>query len=882
MSTSISSGPKRQLHLRQPRSRIDPQESNDRRDASAPHPGREHSLTREARCNRPGAAHTAPWTLPNAPVKVPVAPLYRRTGSATSYGLITGSAATRLIAVPGEPVSAAGPLLAMVFLGLVALDANYTRQGGINQNSAAAAAHAKLKAAQDSLAAMAHLPDQLRQQKQQELGEDMASWLHEHPALQRQVMTACDTLVDIDSHARAAAANTAKVQIHHADLACWRAAMGLRLDRLRKRLDRRQAEPTDAVGRWKPASLRRHQTKRLQHRIGELEDRIRMYDTLGQEALEAVYVNLSATQAKQVRDVYLYGVAAATAGPAQVVSAVNTFGQIAGTAAAPAEIMMSAMGLGLIASGLSIFTNYLDGWKDAPRELKRASNAKRLTQLQMSALADAQSRAAAAAVPADRVARIERKATDKALGALMHNRISRHQELHRLTNQAWIRRIKGWAGAGLGIFNTLSTAATIGVVAAAVAVGIVTMGHIAIPLTVISIGLTVCYIGTLVNMILFQRKRKDAMRVDEAVARLFMANRSREELMEVMARRQPSFKINADGMSALQLSDRVRKALQKRLAQIRQKPALLQSNPYLGALIMADRWQLQLTTTAPDVANAKLTELPRRLGVPEVQIMRIRAMIRTGQPTDQITAVVQKALLSSIGLELKIHDTRHPDVKAGSAASKSTLDRSTEDLRITRPWEAIDDSPSRPDNMNVGEARKPGSNPLARPDSMNSPHEPLRARDIQEWLGPLAHAAAPTRTASTRHTIQTQAWSLVWTTIKEDSRPGRGRPGGRWRRANEVLAQWDKDQIHQAERQQRIRQRLKERIEETIRLQSLPAIKVTDKFLDRILSAASRQAEALGRSLPADTGPDASALTPAVRQHYSDVGQLARQLTTEP
>ncbi|WP_302174076.1 hypothetical protein [uncultured Hydrogenophaga sp.] len=801
--------------------------------------------------------------LPNAPVKVAAAPLYRRTGAATSYGLIAGSAATRLISLPGESLSAAGPLLAMVFLGLVALDANYTRQGGINQNRAAADAHAKLKAAQESLAAMTDLPEQLRQQKQQELAEDMSKWLHEHPALRRQVMTACDTLVDIDNHARTAAANTAKVQIHQADLASWRAAMEQRLERLRKRLGR-------------------HQTKRLQRRIGELEDRIRMYDTLGPEALKAVYVNLSATQAKQVRDVYLYSVAAATAGPAQVISAVNTFGQIAGTVAAPAEAMMSAMGLGLIASGVSVFSNYIDGWKDAPRELKRASHAKHLTQLQMSALADAQSRAASVAATADGPAGMERKATEKALGAMMRNRVRRHQEFHRLTNQAWIRRIKGWIGAPLGILNGLSTLASIGVAAAAVTAGILTMGYIAIPLAVAGIGLTVFFVASVSNMILFQRKQKDAMRVDEAVARLFMANHSRESLMKVMASQKPSFKIDTDRMNALQLSDRVRKALQKRLEQIRQKPALLQSNPYLGALVMADQWLKQLTMAAPEAADATLTELPRRLGVPEVQIMRIRAMIRTGQPTEQVTAAAQKALLASIELELKIHDTLHPDTEKDSATPVITTDRSTLDNRPLRAWEAIDDSPTRPGSLDSWEARAASSSPSNRPVSSISTHKPLQARDIQKWLGPLTYAAVPARTTSAIHTIESQAWSLVWTTIKEDSRPGRSRPGGRWRRANEVLAQWDKDQIHQAKRQQRIRQQLKERIEETIRLQSLPAIEVTDKFLDRILSAASLQAEAIGRSLPVDTGPDASALTPAVRQHYSDVGQLARQLTTGP
>lgn len=651
----------------------------------------ERQLVREARRCEPVSERKGAWTLPNAPVKVAADPLYRRTGSATSYGLITAAAASRLIAVPGQEVGAAGPLLSLVFIGLVALDANYTRQGGINQNRAAADAHAKLASAQASLAALAQLPEELRQLKQQELSEDMAVWLQDNPALQRQVLTACDTLVDIDTHARAAAASTAKVLVRQSDLASWRAEMGQQLVRLRGRLERRQAQPGSPAAHWPPTTLRRRRTERLQHKVGQLEERIRLYDTLGKEALETVYVNLSATQAKQVRDVYLYGVAASTGGPAQVISAVNLFGQMGGTVAVPAEAMLSAAGLGVVASGVSIFTNYLDGWKDAPRELKRASNAKRLTQLQMSALADAQSRSSLTRQSADEAAALEHGATDRALAALMRNRVGRYQELHRLTNQAWIRRI------------------------------------------------------------------------------------------------------------------------------------------------------------------------------PEAQIMRIRALARTGQSMEQITTLARKALLASVGLDLKIHDTRHPDTATNSPGPQ-------------RPWEAIDDTPSQP----LAAARTTGARAPDQDTPTGEPPQDIQPADLKQWLEPLSRTTKPVGRSATRNSIETQAWSLVWTTVKEDSRPGLRRPGGRWRRSSEVLAQWDQEPTRRLERQQRIRQRLKERIEQTVREQSLPTIKVTDSFLDRVLSAASRQADAFDQALPVDIVLEAAPLTPALRQHYRDVGQLARQLTMTP
>lgn len=842
----------------------------------------ERALTGEARRAGPQRTEAAAWTLPNAPVKVATAPLYRRATSALSYGLMAGSAAARMVTLPGEPVSAAGPLLSMVFLGLLALDANYTRQGGINQNNAAAAAHAKLKEAQAALSAMEKLPQQLRQLKQQELSEDMAVWLQEQPELQRQVLAACDTLVDIDTHARAAAANTSKVQIHHADLASWRTAMGVRLEKLRKRLEQREAEHGTALGQLKTASMRRRQATRLQREIDQLEDRIRMYDALGPEALQTVFVNLSATQAKQVRDVYLYAASAAMAGPAQVISAVGTLGQLAGTLVLPAEVLLTGLGLGVVTSGLSIISNKLDNDDDAPRELKRATNAKRLTQLQITALADAQSRLNTAPAPADDTdgtQSMERKATQRALGALMRNRIGRYKELHRMTNQAWIRRIKGGLGKGLHVLNGLSGVATFAVVASLGVAGAATMGYIAIPLGIIGIGMAVFYLGSVANNILYQRKRKDAMRVDETLARVFMTGHSHASLMKFMAGGESSLTIDASRIDALQPSPRVRKTALKRLEQIRQKPDLMRSNGFLGAMVMAEQWLQQLTSAEPDASTPALQELPRRLGIPEVQILRIRAMVRTGQPMEQIRPLVQKALLSSVGLELKVHDTQLPGAAPVTAPGPQAGPVPQEAAKL-QPWEDIDDSPTWAGAQHPEPAPGPVS---AAPDRSTSGSETLNPpspRELQQWLGTLTDTAKPSNASSTRQFIEGQAWSLVWSTVREDSRPGRSRPGGRWRKSSEVLARWEKQPPRREEHQQRIRPQLKARIEELIRQQSLPEIAVTDRLLNRVLEAAARQAEAFGKALPADAGPDAAGLDASVRQHYSDVGKLARRLIT--
>lgn len=842
----------------------------------------EDGLIREARRLGRETTEAGTWSLPNAPTKVASAPLYRRTATAISYGLMAGSAGARMVALPGEPVSAAGPLLSMVFMGLLALDANYTRQGGISQNNAAAAAHSKLKEAQAALAAMDQLPEQLRQRKQQELAEDMAVWLQDQPELQRQVLAACDTLVDIDTHARAAAANTSKVQIHHKDLASWRTAMGVRLNKLKQRRDQRHAEHRGALAHLKTASMRQRQAARLERKIGKLEDRIRMYDALGPEALQTVFVNLSATQAKQVRDVHLYGAAVAMAGPAQVISAVGTFGQLAGTLVMPAEVVLTGLGLGVITSGLSIISNQLDNHDDAPRELARATNAKRVTRLQITALADAQSRLARARPPsddADGAQDIERKATQRALGALMRNRIRRYQEIHRMTNQAWIRLIKGGLGKVLNVLNGLSGVASMALVATLGVAGAATMGWVAIPLGIIGIGMIVFYLGSVANNILYQRKRKDAMQVDETLARLFMTGQSQRSLMKFMAGEESPLTIDASRIDALQLSPRVRKTALKRLDRIRQKPDLMRSNGYLGAMIMAEQWLQQLTMAEPDASSRWLAALPRQLGVPEVQILRIRAMIRAGQPMDRIRPLVQKALLSSVGLELKIHDTQHPDAAsspvAGSQASPPP--RSAAELPS---WEAIDDSPTRAGGRHPDPAPEPVTASPGRPTPDGSPHKPPQPHELQRWLGTLADIPGlNTTTPTTRRTIESQAWSLVWSTVREDSRAGRNRPGGRWRRSSELLAHWEKQPARRDEHRQRIRPQLKARIEEAIRQQSLPAIEVTDRFLNRVLEAASRQAETMGKALSDDPEMNAPALT-SLRQHYSDVGKLAWRLMT--
>lgn len=866
--------------------------------------GPDTRLTLESRRCPPAGPMRSTWVLPNAAPKKPPKALYTRTGAALSYGAMTGGALARTIGMPaGTEVAAAGPFLSLVFLGLVALDAHYTRRDGVMQNSSMRNAQDKLKAAQAALDALRHVPAALREHKERELADDMATWLHDNPALQQQVLTACDTLVDIDTHARAAAANTAKVQIHQSDLAGWRDDMGRQLDRLRNRLD-------------SPKTRLPGSKKRLQRRITQLEERTRMYDTLGPEALKTVFVNLGATQAKQVRDVYIYAAVASTAGPAQIVSAVNTLGQAAGTVSVPVEGLLAAGGLGMFASVLSIFSNYLDGMRDAPRELKRASEAKQLTLRQVSALAETQARMGATLDPAEQLADSrpdsrpdteagagvspglaeERRALETALGALLRNRVRRHQELHRLTNQAWIRRIKGLLGMGLGVLNTAAGAATIATVALAVTAGIVSMGHIAIGLGVAGICLTAVYVGSLVNLILFRRKRKNAMRVDEAVARLYLADHSREQLLTLLASPEPgATRLDGSRVKALQLSSPVAKALDKRLKKIADQPALLKANPYLATLVLTEQWLRQLAADPDTPPDPALVELPLRLNVPEVQIMRIRALIRAGQPLERVTAIARQALLSAVGLELKIHDTRHPDLAAAPPASAAI-----------KMWQGVDDSRQLPGVPGAGLAEPAGHGEDTPPDPSPGTAPPaFDAGAIRGWLeaiGPAKTTSPPVvpphdpdatdtppatdamgateavETSDAMAAMEARAWALVWQAIKEQSRPRHPRPGGRWRRSSEVLTQWQKNGAKLPERVQRVRQQLREDIEQTLVRMSLPAFPITEQHLDRVLAAATRQAEALGRHLPSEAPAGASSLTPAVRQHYLDVGRLASML----
>lgn len=860
----------------------------------------EARLTLESR-RRPPAGHMrSTWVLPNAAPKKPPEALYTRTGSALSYGAMAGGALARTIGLPaGTEVAPAGPFLSLVFMGLVALDAHYTRRDGVTQNTSVHTAQEKLKTAQAALDALRHVPAALREHKERELADDMAAWLHDNPVLQQQVLTACDTLVDIDTHARTAAANTAKVQIHQSDLASWRKDMDRQLERLRHRRD--GASPRLPGGK-----------KRLLRRIAQLEERTRMYDTLGPEALKTVFVNLGATQAKQVRDVYVYAAVAATGGPAQIVSAVNTLGQAAGTVSVPVEGLLAAGGLGMFASALSIFSNYLDGVKDAPRELKRATQAKQVTLRQVSALAETQARLGATFDPAEHLVDTqpdteagteaaisrgptdERQALDTALGALMRNRVRRHQELHRLTNQAWIRRIKGLLGMGLGVLNTAAGATTIATVALAVTAGIVSMGHIAIGLGVAGACLSAGYVGSLVNLILFRRKRKNAMRVDEAVARLYLADHSREQLLALLASPEPAAtRLDGSRIKALQLSSRVDKALHKRLKKIADQPALLKANPYLATLVLTEQWLRQLAADPDTPSDPALLELPLRLNVPEVQIMRIRALIRAGQPMERVTAIARQALLSAVGLELKIHDTRHPDLTAAPPA--------TAGLKM---WQGVDDSRRLPGKPGATPAAKGADTPTDTSADTPADTAPpaVDAGAIRGWLEaigpakPLSRPVVPpphpdtmditrateameaTETADAMAAIEARAWALVWHAIKEQSRPRHPRPGGRWRRSSEVLAQWQKDGPKVPERLQRVRQRLKEDIGQTLVQMSLPAFPITNQHLKQVLEAATRQAEALGRHLPTEAPAGASSLTPAVRQHYLDVGQLAALL----
>ncbi len=776
--------------------------------------------------------------LPNAPVPSPARPLYTRIGSALSYSAMVGASAMR---GGGLIDSSAAPFLSLIFMASVSLDAHYTDVGGRSQLSDAQAAHTQLKALQAKLASLDGLPDAQRQTRVTELAGEMAQSLEGDPALLQEVLKACDLLVDIDTQARKAASNTSKVLIHQTDLPRWRESMGIQLAQKKEALKRRQRWSSPLHPTW----LEQRMLKRLRVSVSTLEDRIRMYDTLGEKALGRIYVNLSATQAKQWRDVYCYGAAVALGGTAQIISAVDLLDNVT----LPADAVLTATGLGTAASVISIYTNYLDAVRDAPREHARASRAKNITAQQISVLADTHGHGP--------------RAFSKAVESLTHNRIQRYQDLHRLTIQSMIRQVKGWIGMKLGTLGVAAGAATI----ASLVLGTFTLGVPGIVLAVAGMCLTCGYLGSLVQLILSGRQRKLAMRVDEAVARLVQHQHGAGAAQQVMAAGvRQDLAISNDHLDQLQLSSRVRHKVERRLEKIRRNPQLLQANPYLGMMVLADHWLHELGKP-PETADPDLLQLPVRLGIPDIQVLRIKGMVRAGEPVDKIESAAQTAFLQAFDLQLKVHDKGRAPTTGKGAGAKSPRDVA---------WAGMDDSRYGPMRSGAGPAPHPGGG--ARPAA---PATAQFMQSVTAVLGPEGTGSAhgPNWSEQTQQLIKKRAWSLVWGVIKEDAQSRLRRPGGRWQRSTELLERWSRDSADQsARRQQRLREKLKERIQNEAATERLAGFEVTPTFLDEVLMSAIQQADRLGAAWPVAPVGGASSLTPRVQRHYQDVAGLAQML----
>lgn len=824
-------------------------------------------------CLQAGAISGGTRSLPNAPVPAPKDKLFSGLGKATSYGAISGSSATRMVGlVEGD----ASPLLSLVFMALVSLDAHYTRVDGKTQKASARAAHDQLKSLQTRLNALEGVEGTERSRMTTEIAADMVRAMETDSQMRQQFLQACELLEDIDREARKAAANTAKVLIHQDHLPQWRASMGTRLDRLQRRLQRREAQARFAGPDW----LRERLVGRLRRRIGLLEDRIRMYDLLGEKALQRVYVNLAATQAKQWRDVYLYSSAMATGVPAQVLGAIHAFDPTGMVLTSGA--LLAGSGLGLVGSIGGIAVNSLDAFRDAPRELKRASRAKAITADQIAALASTQLQMESqhGATLTDHASA---DATRTALRALERNRVLRYQELHRLTNQAWIRRVKGWVGIPLALTNVVTGGVAIGSAVTAFVAGLAAVQWIGLGLTIVGACVSAVYAGSIVNLIKFNRKRRLAMRVDEAVARLVLAQVGSNGVRSFMAQQHPEpLMIDASRLDQLDLSSRRRKAVLRRLPAIqanptlpkakprflKANPTLLKANPYLGAVVLAEEW-LTAWKSGATAHDHPMLQLPARLGIPDIQMLRIKAMVRQGSSDKAVQEAVQNAFLAAVDLQLKVHDRQHPDAPATPAGTLATPVTATSDA-----WDGVDDS-------RYGIITAPRRRSRVA-DAAADPSKPLQPDDVMQSLDTLLSTGSPDparRAEDALKVIEVRAWSLVWSVIRDDARPRLSRPGGRWRRSTELMRQWDREsESARTRRVERLRARLATAIQAAAQVQGPSPLIVTPEVVDQVLRAASAQADALGLALPETPPEGALSLTPQVRKHYLDVGGLARRL----
>lgn len=771
--------------------------------------------------------------------------LYTKLGSAFSYGLMSGASFARTggLAV-GTDAAAASPLLSIVFLATLSLDAHYTHRDGKAQTAKWDAGSTQLLKLRAQLTALTGQTGQLTAEQIQIMQGDVATALETHPELRQQVLKISDLLLAIDAQARSLAAETPKVLIRQNDLKAWRESVDRKIARLE-----RSGGPQTPKGR-----------KKLAH----LQSLTQMYDLMGEETLKSVYVNLARTQAKQVRDVVLYCANAAVGGPVTIANGADTLSKVSlHGALLPTEAGLGFIGVGMVFSLLSIFSNYLDAFKDAPRELRRASKAKQLVQRQMSGLAHVkqQSEAGTLSGPGD-----AGSATRTAISGLIHNRLRRYGELHRLTTQAWFRRGKGLMGMGLGALSFTSQGVTAGAIVAGVATMAASAGWAALALATVGIAVSAAYLGSVVQNGLFRKKRKDLMRVDEAVARLYLANATPASLRSMLAgeSRGPSAldQLPLDRIDQLQLATNVRKMLLKQLAHIKSHPEDLARNPYLSTIQLTHDWLAMEYSEYrnPPSPRGALADLPTQLNIPALQVEQVRNLMRTDAPVATVYAKAQQMFASAFGLEFKIHDGADaPPTPAASTATPEKIRGMENDPEVRRILATI--PPTFWEGLIAH--RRPVEPP---PQKVEDPVQSVTHLFQQVGSRTERRDAAAARSALIGH-----AWSLVWGSIREDSRSVVRGPTSAWRKPHLIQERWERSPHKTEDRNRRIRERLETRIKAYLP----PDEAVSDALVDEVLRAAIRQAEHM------DVGTVDGRDSSQGRSHpHRAVGELARKLLT--
>lgn len=783
--------------------------------------------------------------------------LYTRSWTAGSYGLMAGSSLSRSGGmVAGTDAIGAAPFLSVIYMAALSLDAHYTHKDGKAQKASSAAGQTRLQELCSQIEKLTGSDKPLEAAQLRSLQGNASKLLTENKDLQKEALQICDLITSLHGQARSLAASTPKVLIQQDNLKAWRDHMVHKLGRL---------EQTPAA----------HHTKRSIKRMARLKSLIQMYDVLGEDVLKTIYVNLSCTQAKQVRDVVLYGINVSLGTPMQAAGAADTLSKLTHHGGVlPTEVLSAFSGIGMLLSLLSIFSNYIDAFKDAPRELKRASVAKQLVHRQMSGLAHV--------LHPDETCSPGTAAQDgvvppqASLLTLIHQRKGRYTELHRITNQAWIRRTKGFFGIGLGSLSFASQAATIACAAVGAALGAVAVSWASAGISAAAVVVGTAYLSTIVQGGLSRKLRKDRMRADEAIARIYLRSINPQSLHELMSGQyrgpSPLAGITEDRVNQLQLSSRVRKLVMKQLAGVKADPALLQRNVYLASIHLAMTW-LSAThdgaTDSTDPVTQALIELPAQLNIPAPQVAQVRNMVIAGSAPADIFAKTQQMFFGAFGLELKIHDDAD-DLKADY--------RSTVDDTAIRQFLA-----SIPDHFWTAMlARNPASkSPAAPPKPAPVPDTHGAAHKLQRLITQTTQADRRTADQA-KAELMAHAWTFVWETIRADARASMRIPGRSWHNAGRVLENWKRSPGRMTVRNERIRARLKDKMHRhfsavTGNDQALPQDTESD-FIDELLQAAVRQATHLDQAATSSAKGGSSPGGPVPGSRYLAVGELARLL----